>query len=87
MKSVIEYAALIAATAQAVAASSCVQDPFGNYYCQESTGITYTGVGGAGSYNKVTSMNTADTMSSDGTCTSEAFGYSGSMSPLDEEVR
>jgi hypothetical protein len=57
-------------------------DDGGNWYCQEVQAITYTGVGGSGSYNKVNSMN-----SGSGTCTSSPFGYSGTMSPLDEEVR
>lgn len=55
--------------------------PEGNYYCQKVNAITYTGVGGSGSYNKVTSMD-----STSGTCGSSPQGYSGSMSPFDEEV-
>lgn len=43
--------------------------------------ITYTGVGGSGSYNKITAMD-----STSGTCSSSAYGYSGSLSPFDEEV-
>ena len=44
--------------------------------------VTYTGVGGTGSYNKVTNMDPVS-----GNCTYEAYGYSGSLSPLNEEVR
>ena len=53
----------------------------GNWYCQAVDAITYTGVGGDGKYNKITGMD-----SSSGSCTSSPFGYSGTMSPLDEEV-
>lgn len=85
MKFTVTAGAVIAATA--VSAQSCVKDPLGNSYCQEATGITYSGVGGTGSYNQVTDMYSPDVMSPDGTCTSSPFGYSGTMSPLDEEVR
>lgn len=44
--------------------------------------VTYTGVGGTGFYNKVTNMDPIS-----GNCTYEAYGYSGSLSPLNEEVR
>lgn len=56
-------------------------DDNGNWYCQAVQAITYTGVGGDGKYNRVTSMD-----SNSGTCGSTPFGYSGTMSPLDEEV-
>ncbi|KAK5113079.1 hypothetical protein LTR62_003658 [Meristemomyces frigidus] len=56
-------------------------DDNNNWYCQNVTAITYTGVGGSGSYNRVTSMD-----SNGGGCSSVAKGYSGTLSPLDEEV-
>lgn len=84
MKRFITAGAVIAAAISGATADLCSQgstEDNGNWYCQEVTGITYTGVGGTGSYNKVTKMD-----SSSGTCSSSAFSYSGSLSPLDEEV-
>lgn len=81
MKSFLTAAALLAATASADLCAHGSTDDNGNYYCQEVKAITYTGVGGSGSYNKVTNMD-----GSSGTCSSTPFGYSGSLSPLDEEV-
>ena len=74
-------AALFAATVSADLCSYGSTDDNGNYYCKEVKAITYEGVGGSDSYNKVTSMD-----STSGTCGSTPYGYSGSMSPLDEEV-
>lgn len=68
----------------AIASAQYCPDPLdfeGNYYCSQVDAITYTSVGGAGSYNKITNMD-----SNSGTCSSEAYGYSGSLSPLNEEV-
>lgn len=64
-------------------AQSCPQplEVNGNYYCSQVDAITYTSVGGNGSYDKVTSMG-----SNTATCSSEPYGYSGSLSPLNEEV-
>ncbi|KAK4499445.1 hypothetical protein PRZ48_009959 [Zasmidium cellare] len=81
MKSFLTTAALLAATASADLCAHGSTDDNGNYYCQEVKAITYTGVGGSGSYNKVTNMD-----GSSGSCSSSPFGYSGSLSPLDEEV-
>ena len=77
MKYIFGAAALLAARAYA----QCLDDG-GNFYCNLVTAITYTGVGGEGSYNKITNMD-----SSSGTCSSSPFGYSGSLSPLNEPVR
>jgi len=52
----------------------------GNWYCQPVKAIKYSNVGHSGSYNKVTAFN------SDGSCSFEPVSYSGSLSPLDEEV-
>lgn len=69
----------------AVRAQACTvgsaQEINGNWYCSPVDAITYTGFPGRGSYNKVTSMN-ADT----GVCSNEVHLYSGSLSPLNEEV-
>lgn len=75
-------AALLATTiyAQDYSQDNCLNDG-GNYYCNLVNAITYTSVGGDGSYNKVTSMDPTT-----GACTNEPFGYSGSLSPLNEEV-
>ncbi|KAF1818948.1 uncharacterized protein K489DRAFT_293708, partial [Dissoconium aciculare CBS 342.82] len=52
-----------------------------NWYCSEVKAISYTGVGSAASYKKITSMNP-----SNGVCSSTPFAYSGPLSPLNEEV-
>lgn len=85
MKTFVTATAVIAACLPgAVLADLCTSgstDDDGNYYCQEVSAITYTGLSGSGSYNKVSNMD-----STTGTCSSSAYGYSGSMAPLDEEV-
>lgn len=84
MKYLYGAAALLAATAAAQDSQGCASptDYEGNYYCSKVDAITYTGVGGSGSYNQVTNMD-----SSSGSCSSTPFAYSGSLSPLDQEVR
>jgi hypothetical protein len=54
----------------------------GNWYCSMVKAITYNGVGVDNKYNKITKMD-----GDSGSCESTPFGYSGTMSPLDEEVR
>jgi hypothetical protein len=54
----------------------------GNWYCSMVKAITYNGVGVDNKYNKITNMD-----GNSGSCESTPVGYSGSMSPLDEEVR
>ncbi|KAK5727936.1 target of Sbf [Elasticomyces elasticus] len=83
MKYIFTAAALLAATVVADKRDLCANgstDDNNNWYCQEVEAITYTGVGGKGSFNKVTSMD------STGSCSSSPFDYSGSMSPLDQEL-
>jgi hypothetical protein len=70
-----------AAALLAVSASAQCLDDVGNFYCDLVSAITYTGVGGQGSYNKITNMD-----STSGTCSSSPFGYSGSLSPFNEPV-
>ena len=85
MKYLLSAAALLATTVVADKRDLCSDgsvDDNKNWYCQNVTAITYTGVGGSGSYNRVTNMD-----STGGACSSSPQGYSGSMSPLDEEVR
>jgi len=79
MRYSIISAALFAAVVSADA--GCTTDGHNNWYCQEVNAISYTGVGSAASYNKVTGMNP-----SNGQCSSTPFGYSGPLSPLNEEV-
>ncbi|KAK3112231.1 target of Sbf [Teratosphaeriaceae sp. CCFEE 6253] len=83
MKYFLTAAALLAATVVADKRDLCADgsvDDNNNWYCQNVTAITYTGVGGSGSYNKITSMD------SSGSCGSSPSQYSGSMSPLDQEL-
>lgn len=88
MKYLFTAATLFAASVVADKRDLCSDgsvDDGGNWYCQAVKAITYTGVGGQGSYNRVTNMNSdADPGSQ---CSSESKGYSGNLSPLDEEVR
>lgn len=67
-------------TAQACAAGTA-KEVNGNWYCSEVTAVTYTDFPGFGSYEKITDMDT-----STGICSSERYNYSGSLSPLNEEV-
>ncbi|KAF2417230.1 hypothetical protein EJ08DRAFT_622322, partial [Tothia fuscella] len=53
----------------------------GNWYCQAVQRIAYKGVGGQGSYNKITHMDPIT-----GACSSSPQPFSGSMSPLDEDI-
>ncbi|WPH02498.1 Hypothetical protein R9X50_00536300 [Acrodontium crateriforme] len=76
-------AAALVATVAADKRDLCAdgsQDIGGNWYCQAVEAITYTGMSGAGSYNKVTNMG------ADGSCSTAPHAYSGSMCPLDEEL-
>ena len=81
MRNLLQIAALLAATATADFCFDGSSEFMGNYYCQQVNAITYTGVGGDGTYNRVTNMD-GDT----GTCSSTPQEYSGSLSPLNEEV-
>lgn len=84
MKSTLVAGAVFAASITGAFADLCwkgSQDDGGNYYCQEVTGLSYTGIDGSGSYQKVTNMDDAS-----GTCTQETQNYSGPMAPLDGEV-
>lgn len=77
---------LMLLTIQNVAAQACAagtaSEINGNWYCSPVTAITYSNFPGTGSYNKVTGMD-----ASTGECTQERYTYSGSLSPLNEEVR
>ena len=66
-------------TAQCAAGTA--QEIDGNWYCSEVTAITYTNFPGFGSYNKIIDMD-----ENTGKCTSVRYNYSGSLSPLNEEV-
>lgn len=86
MKYFLTGAALLAATVNAAnkrdLCSEGSTDDDGNYYCQKVTGISYTDVGGSGTYDQITYMD-----SDDGSCSSDSYSYSGSLAPFDEEVR
>ena len=66
-------------TAQCAAGTA--QEIRGNWYCSEVTAVTYTNFPGFGAYEKITDMD-ANT----GDCSSVRYNYSGSLSPLNEEV-
>ena len=67
-----------AAQACAAGAASEIQ---GNWYCSEVTAVTYANFPGVGSYEKITDMYVDS-----GECSSVRYYYSGSLSPLNEEV-
>ncbi|GAB7364397.1 hypothetical protein MBLNU230_g4940t1 [Neophaeotheca triangularis] len=81
MKYLYTTAALFAAAVSVAANNEGCTNDGGNWYCKQVNAITYQGVGGNGKYNKVTSMD-----ANSGTCSSTPQGYSGSMSPLNEEL-
>lgn len=66
--------------ASAQASSSCTETG-GNWYCDETSKIIYKGIGFSGSYSDVTAMD-----ESSGSCSSETVSFSGTLSPLDEEL-
>jgi hypothetical protein len=83
MRNLLRTAALLAATTTAaIAQGGTCADVDGNWFCQAVNAITYTQVGGSGTYNRITAMD-----SNSGACSSSPYDYSGTMSPLDEEVR
>ncbi len=65
-----------------VCAAGTAQEINGNWYCSEVAAISYTNFPGNGSYNKVTNMDATTEQ-----CSVEQYDYSGSLSPLNEEVR
>lgn len=68
------------AAAQACAAGTA-KEINGNWYCSPVKAITYSNFPGTGSYDKVTHMN-----ANSGECLQQRYTYSGSLSPLNEEV-
>ena len=54
----------------------------GNWYCSSVDSISYRNFPGTGHYNRVIHMDTIT-----GECKVEKFVYSGSLSPMNEEVR
>lgn len=79
MKKSLAAVSLLAAAVGAQDAD-CVDDD-GNWFCLPVRAITYTSVGGSGTYNRVISMD-----SDNGVCSNEPYSYSGSIAPLNEEV-
>ena len=53
----------------------------GNWYCSAVDSVSYRNFPGSGHYNRVVHMDT-----NTGQCIMEKFVYSGSLSPLNEEV-
>ncbi|KAF2088235.1 hypothetical protein K490DRAFT_23415, partial [Saccharata proteae CBS 121410] len=86
MRNFVTTGAVVAALASSAAAmtNGCTdgaEDASGNWYCEPAvTKIKYTGVGGTGSYQKVTNIDSSEA------CTYETQSYSGSLAPYDEEI-
>jgi hypothetical protein len=53
----------------------------GNWYADSIERIAYTGVGGAGTYQRITNMESAT-----GACSKEPRPFSGPLAPFDEDV-
>ncbi|CDR42350.1 CYFA0S09e01750g1_1 [Cyberlindnera fabianii] len=53
----------------------------GNYFCSEVSAVTYQNVGYSGTYKDVTNMDESSCQ-----CTQESVSFSGTNSPLDEEL-
>lgn len=79
MKSIYALS-LLAGASSLVSAQSC-QNIAGNYYCSAVDQIIYNNVGYSGSYQKVTNFDTSDC-----SCSQAPQSFSGSLSPLDEEL-
>ena len=73
--------ALISSTNCQACAAGSAKEVLGNWYCSEVEAITYLNWPGYGQYNRITSMDVET-----GECTSEPYRYSGSLSPMNEEV-
>jgi len=82
MRGFFTAGAVIAALVTAATAEDCGKDSLGNSYCTPVQRIEYNGVGGTGSYKKVTKM-----VEDSGACSFAPQSYTGSMSPMNEEVR
>ena len=84
MKNFLYTGAILAASVTGTLADLCSEgstEDGGNWYCQKVKGITYTGLDGSGSYQKVTSVDP-----NTGNCEFASQSYGGSMAPLDEGV-
>lgn len=53
----------------------------GNYYCASVNAVQYTNIGFSGSYENVISMDESTCQ-----CEQESYSFSGTLSPLDEEL-
>lgn len=53
----------------------------GNWYADSIERLAYHGVGGAGSYERITNMDSAS-----GTCSKEPQQFDGPLAPFDEDV-
>lgn len=71
---------IIAAALVGTVNAGC-QNIGGNYYCAQTNKWIYNNVGFSGSYNDVTSMD-----ENSGTCSSTPSPFSGTLSPLDQEL-
>ncbi|KAF2146537.1 uncharacterized protein K452DRAFT_282711 [Aplosporella prunicola CBS 121167] len=68
-------------TALSNGCADAAPDESGNYYCEPAVKtLKYTGVGGTGSYKKVTNI------AADDVCEWADHNYSGSLAPYDEEI-
>ncbi|KAF2400411.1 hypothetical protein EJ06DRAFT_556723 [Trichodelitschia bisporula] len=78
---IVAVAFLAMALCKADGAGAGCMEIAGNQYCNEVKQVLYNAVGGSGSYQKVTNMD-----STTGQCTQELQQFSGPMAPFDEDL-
>ena len=64
-----------------VGANALCQQIAGNYYCGQTSAITYHNVGFSGTYNQITGMDSTSCQ-----CSSNPMSFSGGLAPLNKEV-
>lgn len=79
MKFLITVLSAILASVVSVAADC--QNVGGNYYCSQTSKVTFPNLGFSGLYQDITNMD-----ENLGSCSSSNLDFSGTMSPLDEEL-
>lgn len=77
----MKFATLALVASILATASADCQNVGGNWYCAQTNKFIYNNVGFSGSYNDVTSMD-----ENSGTCSSTPSPFSGTLSPLDQEL-
>lgn len=72
---------LTAVLASVVSVAADCQNVGGNYYCSKTSKVTFPNLGFSGLYQDITNMD-----ENLGSCSTSKYPFSGTMSPLDEEL-